>query len=81
MMNVSVITLENKQDYIIVSTLEYKNNKYFVLINEDDDNDITIRKILKNDNNDDILVKLDSKEELIEVLNVYNNGEGKGKNE
>lgn len=80
-MNVSVITLENKQDYIIVSTIEYKNNKYFILVNEDDDNDITIRKIMKNDNNDDVLVKLESKEELIEVLNMYSNREGKGKNE
>ena len=80
-MKVNIITLENKQDYIILSTIEHNNNRYFVLINEDNDNDLCIRKVVLNTENKETLVKLDSKEEFIAVLNIFNKLNRKENNE
>lgn len=49
--------------YIIVNEVDYKNNHYVYLVNEDNEKDIMIR-ILK----DDALYPLSSREEVNELL-------------
>ena len=80
-MNMNLITLENNQDYIILSTIDFNNNKYFLLANELDDKDLCIRKVIMSKDNKEVLVKLDSNEEFFEVLAMFNNLNRKDKNE
>lgn len=80
-MKMNLITLENNQDYIILSTIELKDNKYFVLVNELNDKDLCIRKVILNKDNKEVLVKLDSNEEFYKVLSMFNNINRKDKNE
>lgn len=80
-MKMNLITLENNQDYIILSTIELKDKKYFVLVNELNDKDLCIRKVILNKDNKEVLVKLDSNEEFYEVLSMFNNINRKDKNE
>ena len=69
---VNVITLENNRDYEIIDTIKIDDNRYLILSNEEDDNDICVRKIIV-DANREYITKLDSKEELEEVMtNFYN---------
>ena len=80
-MKMNLITLENNQDYIILSTIELKDKKYFVLVNELNDKALCIRKVILNKDNKEVLVKLDSNEEFYEVLSMFNNINRKDKNE
>ena len=48
-MNIDVITLENNLNYLVVDTLLNENNKYLVLVNKDDEQDIAIRKVIKKE--------------------------------
>jgi len=50
-------------DYIIVGEKDYKNKHYVYLVNEENPNDILIRYV-----KGETLYPLDSKDELIEVL-------------
>ena len=59
---VNYFEIDNK-NYIIVNELDYKNNHYVYLVNENDENDIMIRKY-----DGDILEPLSSREEVNEVL-------------
>lgn len=80
-MNMNLITLENNQDYIILSTIDFNNNKYLILANELDDKDLCIRKVIMSKDNKEVIVKLDSNEEFFEVLAMFNNLNRKDKNE
>lgn len=80
-MKMTLITLENNQDYIVLSTIELNNNKYFILVNELDEKDLCIRKVIMNKDNKEVLVKLDSNEEFFEVLSMFNNLNRKDNNE
>ncbi len=71
MIDVNVITLEDDLNYIIVDTLITKENKYLVLAQELDEENVCIRKIIKEDNKE-FLIKLDSDEEFNEVLALFN---------
>ena len=42
----SVVTLSNKQKYVVVYITKYKNEEYCFIINLDDDNDSMICKML-----------------------------------
>lgn len=59
---VNYLELDGK-NYIIVNEVDYKNNHYVYLVNEDDKDDIMIKKY-----NYDILEPLSSREEVDEVL-------------
>lgn len=61
-MLVNYLELDGK-NYIIVNEVDYKNNHYVYLVNEDDKDDIMIKKY-----NYDILEPLSSREEVDEVL-------------
>lgn len=69
-MEVNVITLENGFEYIIIDTIEVNNNKYLFLSNKQDENDMCVRKIIIKEEKE-YLVKLDTENELEEVLNVF----------
>lgn len=45
----NILTLSNKQKYVVVYTTTYKNEEYCYIINRDDDNDSMICKILPNE--------------------------------
>lgn len=69
---VNVITLENNRDYEIIDTIKIDDKKYLILSNEEDDNDICVRKVIVEGGRE-YITKLDNKEELEEVMtNFYN---------
>ena len=59
---VNYFELDGK-NYIIVNEVDYKNNHYVYLVNENDKDDVMIKKY-----NGDILEPLSSHEEVNEVL-------------
>lgn len=44
----NILTLSNKQKYVVVYTTKYKDEQYCYIINKEDDNDSMICKILPN---------------------------------
>ena len=70
--NIEVVTLEDGKDYMVTAELEINNIKYLFLTNEDDVADFCLRKI-NTINNNEYLVGLIDKEEVIKVLQVFAN--------
>lgn len=70
MIDVNVITLEDNREYIIVDAIEHDNNKYVVLVNEDDKGIFLIRRIEVIDNKE-YLTRLDSTLEFDSVAKIY----------
>lgn len=70
--NVEVVTLEDGKDYMVTAELEINNIKYLFLTNEDDVADFCLRKI-NTINNNEYLVGLNDKEEVIKVLQEFTN--------
>ena len=69
---IEVITLDNGKDYMVTSEIIINNVKYLYLTNEEDIADFCIRKI-NNINNNEYLVGLDSKEEVLMALKEFTN--------
>lgn len=80
-MDSTIITLENNKNYVLLSTIDIDNNKYFYMAEELNPEDLCIRKVVIDKDNDEALVKLDNKEELNKVLSVFNEMYRKDKNE
>ncbi len=70
--NIEVVTLEDGEDYMVTAELEINNIKYLFLTNEDDVADFCLRKI-NTINNNEYLVGLNDKEEVIKVLQEFTN--------
>lgn len=70
--NIEVVTLEDGKDYMVAAELEINNIKYLFLTNEDDVADFCLRKI-NTINNNEYLVGLNDKEEVIKVLQEFTN--------
>ena len=70
--NIEVVTLEDGKDYMVTAELEINNIKYLFLTNEDDVADFCLRKI-NTINNNEYLVGLNDKEEVIKVLQEFTN--------
>lgn len=68
--NCNVITLENNIDYIEVDKIEFNNNTYLFLSNEDNDNDFTIRRLIR-ENDEEYLEKLNNQEEFDRILKLF----------
>ena len=66
----NVVTLENGVEYTEVDKLDYNGNTYVFLSNLDNPNDFCIRKLV-NENDEDYIVGLDSKDEFNTVLNRF----------
>ena len=70
--NIEVVTLEDGKDYMVTAELEINNIRYLFLTNEDDVADFCLRKI-NTINNNEYLVGLNDKEEVIKVLQKFAN--------
>ena len=70
--NIEVVTLEDGKDYMVTAELEINNIKYLFLTNEEDVADFCLRKI-NTINNNEYLVGLIDKEEVIKVLQEFTN--------
>lgn len=70
--NIEVLTLEDGKDYMVTAELEINNIKYLFLTNEDDVADFCLRKI-NTINNNEYLVGLNDKEEVIKILQEFTN--------
>lgn len=70
--NIEVVTLEDGKNYMVTAELEINNIKYLFLTNEDDVADFCLRKI-NTINNNEYLVGLNDKEEVIKVLQEFTN--------
>ena len=70
MMKLNFVTLENGIDYMIMQEITNGNIKYLYLVNENDENDFCIRKVIIEDN-DKMLSALDSEEELKLALDLF----------
>ena len=53
----------DNENYLIVNEIDYNNNHYVYLINENDKDDIMVRRRYN-----DLLEPLDSEEELLNVM-------------
>lgn len=60
-MKLDVIELEDQKDYVILDTKEIDNNKYLLLQEVNDDNNICIRKSII-ENNEEYISMLEEKE-------------------
>ena len=68
-MDIEILTVENKE-YYIIEKISNDNNKYYILINVNDNTDLIIRKLLK-ENNEEYLTKLGSIDEYNFVMQKY----------
>lgn len=59
----NIVTLSNKQKYVVVYVTTYKNQEYCYIINEEDDNDSMICKILPNES-----VEIVTDEKIINIF-------------
>lgn len=72
MIEKNIVKLENDKEYYELKKDMIDNVVYLLLASVDDDNDIEIRKLVKDYNdNETYITKLDSEEELKKVLNYY----------
>ena len=67
MMN--IIKIDGK-DYIIVDALEVNNNRYLLMGNENDYEDLMVRKVIV-ESGEEYITKLKSEEELQSVLEAF----------
>ena len=79
----NVVELEDGKEYLVFYILEYNKNNYVFLANENDPDDLVIRKIVV-EGNERILEKIEE-DEFEEVINEFNKkfskNEKEGKNE
>ena len=59
----NIVTLSNKQKYVVVYTTKYKKEEYCYIINKDNDNDSIICKILPNES-----VEIVTDEKIINIF-------------
>ena len=74
------ITLENNIDYAVVDTLVVDNNKYLFLVNENNEKDIVVRKVIKKADKE-FVTKLDTNEEFESLMNEFLNKHKKENND
>ncbi len=69
MINNSIKQLENNETYAVIDTISGNQGTYIYFSNIKDENDLCVRKQLKNDQ-ETILVGLDNKEEVDYALHL-----------
>lgn len=70
MIEIDILTLENNQEYRILETIMNNDNKYLILANKDDDEDIVVRKVI-NKEDGEYVVKLDNNDEFEEIMYLF----------
>lgn len=71
MMKLNFVTLENGNDYLVIEEKNYNNIKYLYLVNENDDKDFCIRKVVL-DNGIDKIIALENDEEFNIAIKLFN---------
>lgn len=71
MMKLNFVTLENGNDYLIIEEKIYNNIKYLYLVNENDDKDFCIRKVVL-DNGIEKIIALENDEEFNIAIKLFN---------
>ena len=66
----NVITLEDNIEYTEIDRIEDNNNIYVVLSDLENPENFCIRKLI-NENNEEFIIGLDSKEEFDKVLKIF----------
>lgn len=69
-MEVNCVKLENDKEYVIMDIIINDIGKYLILVQEDNEYDIQVRKIVKIDNQE-CLTKLDTEEEFDNVIKEF----------
>jgi len=75
---VNIITIENGKEYLIIDAIVNDKGKYLVLVNENNKLDMCVRKVLVKEGKE-FITKLDTEEELDEVINEFYKRHNKGK--
>lgn len=65
-----IITLENNLDYYEIDNINYNNNNYVFLSEVNNPENFCIRKI-KEKNNEEYIIGLDSEEEFDTILKLF----------
>jgi len=66
----NVVTLEDNIEYTEVDRIEYNNNNYVFLSDLENPENFCIRKLINQDN-EQYIIGLDTKEEFDNVLNLF----------
>ncbi len=67
---VNVLTLEDNNEYMVISALNDLENKYLILARVEDTKDIVIRKVIKEEDKE-YLINLDNEEEFNKVMKLF----------
>lgn len=68
---VSYVTIDNKT-YLIVDEVTFNETKYLYLVNENDENDLLIQKVI-SENGEEYLTNLDSPDEVVTIMKIITN--------
>lgn len=63
------VTLDNGKEYIVASKIEYENKIYYYLVNTLDNKDIMIRKLVQNNEGNELTTI--SEEEFEAVIKLF----------
>ena len=63
------VTLDNGKEYIVASKIEYENKIYYYLVNTLDNKDIMIRKLVQNNEGNELTTV--SEEEFEAVVKLF----------
>ena len=66
----NVVVLEDGMEYAEINKINLNEKTYLLLVNLKNDNDFCIRRLI-NENGEDVLIGLDSKEEFDQILNIF----------
>lgn len=66
MEDVKVLNIENK-NYLVVEEVTFHNNRYVLLVNENDEDDERIQKIINKDDKE-YITNLESQDEVIAIM-------------
>lgn len=66
----NVVVLEDGTEYAEINKINLNEKTYLLLVNLKNDNDFCIRRLI-NENGEDVLIGLDSKEEFDQILNIF----------
>ncbi len=66
----NVVVLEDGTEYAEINKINLNEKTYLLLVNLKNDNDFCIRRLI-NENGEEVLIGLDSKEEFDQILNIF----------
>ena len=70
MIDVNCITLEDGNNYVVISNITHEENRYIYLVDEKNEKNFCIRKII-TENNEEFIVPLESDQEFNKALILF----------